>query len=113
MPTYDYACPSCGEFDTIRSMHDRNEPAPCPDCGQASPRVIVAGTGLAYLEGSTRKALEANERSRHEPKTSKNYVSARHPAGCGCCSGAKKTSTVTTSNGSKMFPSKRPWMISH
>jgi hypothetical protein len=74
---------------------------------------MVSSTGLAYLDGTTLRAMDANERSRHEPKSSKNYVSHKHPAGCGCCSSSKKTTTVTGKNGNKMFPSKRPWMISH
>ncbi len=113
MPTYDYECPSCGSFDAIRSISARNDPAACPACGTASPRVIVASAGLAYLDGTTVKAMETNERARHEPHSSKNYVGHRHPAGCGCCSSSKKTTTVRGRDGSKAFPSKRPWMISH
>jgi len=41
------------------------------------------------------------------------WVGAPHPAGCGCCAGAKRGATVTAQDGSKAFPSKRPWMISH
>lgn len=113
MPTYDYDCPGCGGFEAIRGISARNEPAACPDCGTESSRVIVAVTGLAFLDGATRKALDTNERARHEPKSSKSYASQRHPAGCGCCSTSKKTTTVTGQNGNKMFPTKRPWMISH
>lgn len=114
MPTYDYHCPSCGEFDAIRRMDERNEPAACPDCGAISQRVIVSAVGLAYVDAVTRQSVETNERARHEPKSSKNYVSHRHPAGCGCCSSSgKRSSTVTAPNGNKAFPSKRPWMISH
>ncbi len=32
MPTYDYACPSCGGFDALRAFAQRDEPAACPDC---------------------------------------------------------------------------------
>lgn len=39
----------------------------CPDGGTDSPRVIVAATGLALLDGFKRKALETNEWSSHEP----------------------------------------------
>ncbi len=113
MPTYDYQCPDCGGFEAIRSMSARNEPADCPHCGKAAPRVMVASFGLAYLDETTVKAMDANERARHEPKSSKNYTSHRHPAGCGCCSSSRKTTTVTAPNGAKAFPSKRPWMISH
>lgn len=114
MPTYDYACPDCGGFDAFRTLGARNEPAACPDCGTASPRVFASAPRLALLEGSTRSAIELNERARHEPKSSRDYARLRHPAGCGCCSpGAKRSSTVTAPNGAKAFPSKRPWMISH
>jgi len=113
MPTYDYECPHCGSFDAIRSISARNEPVACPDCDTESPRVIVSSTGLAFLDGATRKAFDTNERASHEPKSSRDYVSQRHPAGCGCCSTSKRTKTVTGQNGNKMFPSKRPWMISH
>lgn len=114
MPTYDYDCPRCGGFDAIRSLSQRNEPAACPACSTASPRVFVSAPQLALLEGDTRRAMDVNERARHEPKSSRDYQRMRHPAGCGCCSpGAKRSSTVTAPSGAKAFPSKRPWMISH
>ena len=113
MPTYDYACPQCGGFDAFRTLAARNEAAICPDCGVASPRVFATAPRLALMEGSTRRAVEVNERARHEPKSSSEYARLRHPSGCGCCSTAKRGATVTAPNGSKAFPSKRPWMISH
>lgn len=114
MPTYDYACADCGGFDAFRSLAQRNEPAACPDCGAASPRVFASAPRLALLDGGTRRALDTNERARHEPVRSKDYQRLRHPAGCGCCSpGRGAKATVTAANGAKAFPSKRPWMISH
>lgn len=117
MPTYDYACPDCGGFDAFRSLAQRNDPATCPDCGTASPRVFASAPRLACLSSDTRIAMDTNERARHAPMTSQEYGSyqrMRHPSGCGCCSpGTRKTKTVTTSGGSKMFPTQRPWMISH
>lgn len=113
MPTYDYACPSCGGFDAYRLLSQRNEPAACPDCGTASPRVFASAPRLALLDGATRVAMDTNERARHEPKSSRDYQRLRHPAGCGCCSGVGRKATVTAPNGAKAFPSKRPWMISH
>ncbi|QTN22768.1 zinc ribbon domain-containing protein [Rhizobacter sp. AJA081-3] len=113
MPTYDYACPACGSFDALRSFTQRDEPAACPDCATPSPRVFAAMPRLALMEGSTRRAMETNERARHEPKSSGSYPLMRHPAGCGCCSTGKRGATVTAANGAKAFPSKRPWMISH
>lgn len=113
MPTYDYACPDCGGFDAFRSLSQRNEPAACPDCGAASPRVFASAPRLALLEGGTRRAMDVNERARHEPKSSRDYQRLRHPAGCGCCGTGRSKATVTAPNGAKAFPSKRPWMISH
>lgn len=112
MPTYDYACAACGEFDALRGMSQRDQPAPCPRCGVASPRVFVAAPRLALMDFGARTALTVNERARHEPKSSQE-VRLRHPAGCGCCSSRRQTATVTAGNGNKAFPSRRPWMISH
>ena len=58
MPTYDYECPDCGGFEAIRSMSARNEPADCPHCGKAAPRVMVASFGLSYMESTTLKAMD-------------------------------------------------------
>jgi putative FmdB family regulatory protein len=113
MPTYDYACPRCGSFDAFRTMAARNEAVACPGCGGASPRVFASAPHLALMEGGTRRAMDANERARHEPKRSGDYARFKHPAGCGCCSTARRGATVTAPNGNKAFPAKRPWMISH
>jgi putative FmdB family regulatory protein len=113
MPTYDYACAQCGGFDAFRTLAARNEAAVCPDCGGASPRVFASAPRLALMEGSTRRAMDVNERARHEPKRSGDYARLKHPSGCGCCSTGKRGATVTAANGNKAFPSKRPWMISH
>jgi putative FmdB family regulatory protein len=113
MPTYDYTCARCGGFDALRSVVARNEPAACPNCGAASPRMFAAAPGLALMPEATRSAIASNERARHEPKTSRDYTRLRHPAGCGCCSPGRRNATVKSANGNKSFPSKRPWMISH
>ena len=113
MPTYDYACSDCGGFDAFRVLSERNQPAPCPDCGGASPRVFASAPRLALMDGGTRNAMATNERARHEPKSSSDYARLKHPAGCGCCSTVGRKATVTDANSIKAFPSKRPWMISH
>lgn len=116
MPTYDYACHDCGGFDALRSLADRNQPAPCPACSGASPRVFVTAPRLALLDGGTRHAMATNERAQHAPQSSADYARLRHPAGCGCCvssKSAQRGATLRAANGNKAFPSKRPWMISH
>ena len=118
MPTYDYECAGCGGFDALRSLARRDEPAACPVCAAASPRVFVSAPRLACTSGEQRRAHDTNERARHEPRSSRDtdtgsYGRLRHPSGCGCCSTGKRGATVTAANGIKAFPSKRPWMISH
>ena len=121
MPTYDYACAACGAFDAIRSLSVRNDPAACPACGAASQRVFVNAPRLSRSSAEQRIAHDINERAQHAPRSSRDggsaggsYARMRHPAGCGCCSTvSKRGSTVTAANGTKAFPTKRPWMISH
>lgn len=115
MPTYDYLCPHCGPFETLRGMAQRNDPCACPDCGAQSGRAMLSAPRLSALSGTARQAHETNERAAHAPLSSRNLAGAgkRHPAGCGCCSTGKRGATVTGASGAKAFPGKRPWMISH
>jgi putative FmdB family regulatory protein len=114
MPTYDYACVQCGGFEALRPSALRDDPACCPACGHASPRVLSAAPRLALMAADARHAMATNERARHEPGSSRDYARFKHPAGCGCCSGAsRRSATVVAPNGAKSAPAKRPWMISH
>ena len=117
MPTYDYDCAACGGFEAIRRVSERDAACACPACGAAAPRVFVQAPRLELLAGDTRRAMEINERAAHQPRSSGDgYGRLRHPRGCGCCSPSgnrRSGSTVTAASGAKMFPTKRPWMISH
>lgn len=112
MPVYEYMCPEHGPFEAMRPMADYAAPCDCPDCGEAAPRVMLTVPRLAVMDGATRTAHATNERARHEPKSTRT-----HGPGCSCCSGgtAAKTGrrTLRRADGSKSFPSSRPWMISH
>ncbi|MBU0737056.1 MAG: zinc ribbon domain-containing protein [Alphaproteobacteria bacterium] len=111
MPNYDYNCTDCGGFTQNRPMATSGDPCDCPHCGAASPRAFFSTPFFALMDNATRSAIGTNERSAHEPKTSK---SLGHGAGCVCCSGApKKSKTIFRADGAKTFPSARPWMISH
>ena len=117
MPLYDYQCPDCGAFDDLRPVSDAAEPAGCPQCGTLSPRMIRPPQ-LLEMDASLRKAHAVNERNQHEPMystKSEREHKHEHGPGCSCCSGGRvgKSSALYGSDGSKSFPTKRPWMISH
>lgn len=110
MPTYDYCCPSCGPFEALRSIGQRDLPADCPACDMASVRVWLTAPRLPVLDPQTHAAMARNERAQHEPRESARY---RHPPGCGCGSHRRNTTDTGASAAPKSFAGRRPWMISH
>ncbi len=43
MPLYEFSCKACERrFESIRKLSEMNEPAPCPECGTSSERVLSA-----------------------------------------------------------------------
>jgi putative FmdB family regulatory protein len=110
MPVYEYACQECGPFAALRPMAEYADPHACPDCGTDAPRVMLTAPMLANMDAGRRTAFATNERSANAPKSSK---SLGHGANCGCCTGKKSRMTLYGKDGSKSFPSSRPWMISH
>ena len=122
MPLYDYKCREHGLFQELATLAESAQPRPCPQCGTLAARVILLPTALQTLDPARRDAMERNERSRHAPlfSTPEQRVEARarhehqHGKGCGCDRrGADKPKLFYTADGKKMFPSARPWMISH
>jgi len=111
MPLYEYACSQCGGFSATNPLSKYREPKPCPGCGGLAPRALLSAPALATMPAANRIAHATNERSAHQPRTSAD-VGHRHGAGCSCCS-TGKSSAVKSADGSKSFPAKRPWMISH
>lgn len=110
MPSYDYLCQDCGPFVARAAMAAFDQPTACPDCGAQSPRALLTAPILAGMDSARRHAFATNERSADSPKRS------AHGPGCGCCSGTTKkkpSGTLYRPDGSKSFPAKRPWMISH
>ena len=110
MPVYEYACADCGPFEAIERMSQCTEPNNCPVCGASSPRVMLTAPNVSFVSQSTRIGHLTNERSADSPKRT-----STHGPGCGCCGGGKKknSKTLHRPDGSKSFPTKRPWMISH
>ncbi len=122
MPVYDYKCREHGLFHALATMAESGQPKSCPQCAVLCPQVIVLAPHLPEMAQTDFRAHERNERSRHEPVLSGSPERAeqearyqhRHGSGCGC--GEKpigKSQLFYTADGKKMFPSMRPWMISH
>ncbi|MDO4681684.1 MAG: zinc ribbon domain-containing protein [Lautropia sp.] len=125
MPLYDYLCPDCGPFDAMRRINQRNA-AYCPECGLEAPLALLHAPHIRELGADRLAAHAINERARHEPRSSSDgsYRRLSHPAGCGCCAPAggkaavssrsSRTSVGGSADGAaRMFPGRRPWMISH
>ncbi|MCA8884876.1 MAG: zinc ribbon domain-containing protein [Rhodobacteraceae bacterium] len=111
MPVYEYDCPQCGTFVAFAPMAAFADPCDCPDCATSAPRALHTAPGIAQMSSTRRTAFATNERAADSPKRS----GGGHGPGCGCCSGSKKmpSGTLHRPDGSKSFPAKRPWMISH
>lgn len=127
MPLYDYKCQKHGIFHELATLSESAMPRPCPQCAALSARVILLPPALRATDSATREAMQRNERSQHEPRFStpehRADAQARHEhrhgknhhgKRCGCeHPGNDKPKVFYTADGKKMFPSARPWMISH
>ena len=117
MPVYDYKCPDHGVFHELATMENHALPAACPRCSLLSPRVIIMAPEILDMAPAKRKAMEKNETARHAPQHStpdsraENAERLKH--GCGCRHEKRTSKLMYTAEGNKMFPSMRPWMISH
>lgn len=66
MPVYAFTCEDCGPFDVMRPMDEAAAAASCPSCGIRARRVFTP-PGLALMARPLRGALDAEEKSAHEP----------------------------------------------
>ena len=116
MPVYDYRCRDHGVFYQLQTMDNHDKPMECPVCAQLSPRIIMVPPDLLLMDQDKRLACATNEKARHEPLMSnhdRRQHDQQHRKHCGCDRDIKKSKLFYTSKGEKMFPSMRPWMISH
>lgn len=107
MPLYEYECLVCGVFDELRPLRQAKDPAPCPECGEFATRRISA-PALRQLPHALRRAMDRNERSAYEPRTTRS---------CGC-SGAHTCRPLSAAGAALPVkqPRKRnarPWMLGH
>lgn len=116
MPVYDYKCLDHGLFSDLATIEESQRPMPCPQCSLLSPRVIMLAPEFLDMAPEKRRALTLNEKNRHEPEFStrdRRESDQQHREGCGCESRKPGSQLFYTAQGDKMFPSMRPWMISH
>ena len=66
MPVYAFDCAGCGPFEFVRPMAGSGLPGTCPACGAEGRRVFTP-PALALLARPTRRALDMEEKSAHEP----------------------------------------------
>lgn len=115
-----------GVFHELATVEQGDQPCACPICQTLSPRVILIPPEILAMAPARKKAMERNEKVAHEPRlfvpesmeeVRERKKAARHGGGCGCHShddpGIRKSQVFYTADGSKIFPTARPWMISH
>jgi putative FmdB family regulatory protein len=116
MPVYDYKCQTHGVFYELAAFEDSGKPCACPECGELSARIILVAPEIFKMAPNAKKAHEINEKNQHEPVFSsqeRRELDQQHAQTCACTKRLNKTKLLFTSRGEKMFPSMRPWMISH
>jgi len=103
MPVYEYFCENCAElFSSLQPMARCSEPLPCPQCANASPRMISAPR-LNAMRSDVRMAHQINENSAHQPK-----MMQKHQCGAGCSHNQDATPALKQARNNQ-----RPWMIGH
>ena len=116
MPVYDYKCTEHGVFCELATIEDSGNPVACPTCNTLSGRVILLSPETFSMDKDKKHAHVVNERNQHEPTFSTSARRAedeQHSKGCGCTAKSGKSKMLMTARGEKIFPSMRPWMISH
>ncbi|MEX3969616.1 zinc ribbon domain-containing protein [Paraburkholderia caribensis] len=74
MPLYDYRCEACGNFEVMRKVAQREEPACCPVCGLTGVRVQ---TSPSLLFSSSTSAADISDAA--------GSYGMKHRGGCSCC----------------------------
>lgn len=116
MPVYDYKCREHGVFFELATMSESDQPCACPTCGSMAARVIMLPPEILAMQKERKHAHEVNEKNQHEPTHSskaRREEDESHSRGCGCETKLSKSKMLLTARGEKIFPSMRPWMISH
>lgn len=111
MPTYEYACTSCGhEFETVQSIHDPSL-TECPDCGGKLRKrfgnvgVVFKGSGF-YRTDSKAEQKKKSAAGPKEPAAKDTAASGDKSASGGASKGdsgsaGSSSSSASSDSGSK------------
>jgi len=66
MPSYEYRCSSCSEFEVFFPMGQASASMSCPRCGQPSPRRLSVPR-LGFGSSAARRLIESTSRSADQP----------------------------------------------
>ncbi|MEO9653525.1 zinc ribbon domain-containing protein [Marinomonas sp. NPDC078689] len=131
MPIYDFKCTKHGLFHELVAMEKAGDAFPCPQCGVKCMPVILVAPSVLSMSPESKKAMDINDEARHSPIISTvdsraeaddrkqfDLRKGQKASSCGCSEhrseqNALKKQVVYLPDGSKVFPSQRPWMISH
>lgn len=93
MPTYEYACDSCGNgFEAFQKMSEAPL-ASCPECGQKIRRVLSGGLGISfkgsgfYVNDSASSSRASQSKGAAKDSGSASAGSASSCAASSCCAG--------------------------
>lgn len=94
MPTYNYDCAVCGQFESVRRIAERDAICHCPACGAAAVRSAVNMPDLQFRSGSKSMGQRSGHGHEGAPRDSDpgrygGYGGMRHLADCACCPPAK------------------------
>ena len=86
MPIYEYKCPACQKvFEEWVHLSEMHDAVPCPDCGQASPRImsetsfVLKGGGWYVTDYGYRKGVKEDD-AKTDAKTGGDAKAGAKPA---------------------------------
>lgn len=79
MATYEYRCPSDGDFELRFPIGRAPQRAACPTCGDNGPRVFRTAPGLNRTPRPLAAAIDRAEKSAEEPEVVSS-IPPRRPA---------------------------------
>ena len=66
MPTYEYRCPDCADFDLVFEMRSVPDSVSCPTCACTARRRMSA-PGISTASSAAFRLIDDTKRSAHEP----------------------------------------------